>query len=146
MLTSNDLKLLWQEDCLIDDTNLQEAVALSPRLHSRYLNYMIDCKKELMEIETRAKKIRAALIRYYSGKMSKEELMERGWNQYQETKPLKGEMETLIDIHPTFEQVRERILDLELMISMLESIIKMIFARSYDIKTLIEIRKFEFGC
>lgn len=144
-LTFKDLKSSWKIDSIIDDLNIQQAVFDTPRLHSRYLGYLIDAKRELKQASNDCVTLRRELIKYYNGQMEKAELEERKWNQYQGKKPLKGELETLIQGHPDYISLEDRLSELEIVIESLESIMKMIYQRSYDIKNIIQARIFESG-
>jgi len=145
MITIDELKTRWKLDCLIDDVDIQKASVDSPRLHARYLGYLIDAKTELRKSANQCISLRKELIRYYSGLFTKEELDEKGWTQYQGKKPLKGELETMISAYPVYVELENRMNELEILIEALESIIKELYQRSYIIKNIIQARIFESG-
>lgn len=145
MIELDNLKNLWRVDCIIDDVDIQKASVDSPRLHARYLGYLIDAKTELRKSANECISLRKELIRYYSGLFTKEELEEKGWNQYQGKKPLKGELETMISAYPGYIELENRLRELEILIEALESILKELHQRSYIIKNIIQARIFEAG-
>ncbi len=89
--------------------------------------------------------LKQAKIRYYSGEMTKEQLVERGWSQYLYKKPLKSEMESLLDSDSDLQQLQEESLYIETLVFACESIMKDIGNRYYLFKNLVEYEKFQAG-
>ena len=68
-----------------------------------------------------------------------------GWEQYQGTKPIKSEMESLLSTDPDLIELNTELEDIKIILDSLESIMKAITSRSYDLKTFIEAEKFYAG-
>ena len=89
--------------------------------------------------------MRKAKFRYYRGEMSREELTDLGWAQWQGVKPLKNEMDEFLTGDEDLNQLEVKIKYLETMIYLLESILQQIKARDWQIKTAVEWKKFLAG-
>lgn len=141
----NDILDQWDIDCVINDNQLGEASIISAKLHSKYLRHLIDTKGKKTKIESEYQVLRKAKFRYYRGEMSKKDLDERGWEQYQYTKPLKNEMEDILKGDDDIAKMQMKIDYLDTMIYALESIMAQIKARDWQIKNGITWKQFLAG-
>jgi hypothetical protein len=89
--------------------------------------------------------MRKAKFRYYRGETSREELQERGWEQWQGVKPLKNEMDEFLTGDTELNTLEVKIKYLETMIYLLESILQQIKARDWQIKTAVDWKRFLAG-
>lgn len=135
----------WDNDCIINDNQLGEASIVSAKLHSKYLRYLIESKSKKTKIETDYQTLRKAKFRYYRGEMTRKELEDRGWEQYQYTKPLKNEMDEILKGDEDLSKIQMKIDYMDTMIFALESILNQIKARDWQIKNSIEFKKFLSG-
>lgn len=135
----------WDNDCIINDNQLGEASIVSAKLHSKYLRYLIESKSKKTKIEADYQTLRKAKFRYYRGEMTRKELEDRGWEQYQYTKPLKNEMDEILKGDEDLSKIQMKIDYMDTMIFALESIINQIKARDWQIKNSIEFKKFLSG-
>lgn len=85
------------------------------------------------------------MTRYFNGELTKEELDERELKQYQFRKPMKSEMETLLDADPGIQKLQEQINYLDVLISSAESIMKDIGNRYFLFRNLVEHTRFLSG-
>lgn len=136
----------WNKDSKIDDSQLAHAALYSSILHSKYLELLGRCKLKIQKLRIKLAKLHNIKTRYYRGELTKEELNHFGWSQYQGNKPLKSEMEKLLDTDSDCVEILESIDYLNTCKETLESIIRQIGSRSYDIKNYIEWNKFQAGC
>lgn len=145
MINHEQLIEFWKNDCKFDNTKLAEELYRQPLLHAKYLEilqgYKISLRKNLLNYD----RIKSTKTRYFNGEMSKEELDEHGWSQYKFNKPMKSQLETLIDADPDIQTISERIEYLKILIDTTESIMKEIHSRGFLLKTIFENRKFESG-
>ena len=81
---------------------------------------------------------------YYSGKMSKEELEARGWEQYL-GRLLKNEMSSYIESDEDVIKLKQQIVVLQEKINYLDSVIRMINNRGFQIKNALDWLKFTNG-
>ena len=77
--------------------------------------------------------------------MSDKELTELGWQQYLGAKPLKNEMEEHLQGDFDLIKKQDRISYYETVVSFLESVLRSIHSRGWDIKNAIEWHKFTNG-
>ena len=77
-----DIQELWHKDREIDYTELGTESIRIPLIHDKYLKIFTDERIRLKGVEFELSKLVRAKTEYYSGKMSKEELETRGWEQY----------------------------------------------------------------
>ena len=77
--------------------------------------------------------------------MSKQELEDLGWNQFQGNKPLKNEMDEYLQCDEDLNTCMDNIEHLKTSIYTLEQIIRSINSRTWDIKSAIEYVKFTNG-
>jgi hypothetical protein len=77
--------------------------------------------------------------------MSREELTDLNWNQWQGVKPIKNEMDEFLKGDNDLNTMTVKIQYLETMVYMLESILGQIKARDWQIKTAVEWKKFLAG-
>jgi hypothetical protein len=89
--------------------------------------------------------LRKAKFRYYRGELSRDELNELGWVQWQGVKPLKNEMDEFLTGDTDLNTLRVKIDYLETMIYLLESILGQIKARDWQLKTAVEWKRFLAG-
>jgi hypothetical protein len=145
MLNHDELIQLWTEDCKIDRTKLLERMYQSPILHSKYLTILQTYKVKIRTLTLKYQKLRMLKTRYYNGELDKAELDKQGWLQYLYKKPLKSELESLLDADGELQTIQEQILYIETMISTTESIMKELTNQHYLYKNIIEQQKFLAG-
>lgn len=139
------IKESWSEDSKIDSLQIRNEIIRTPILHSKYLNYLIEIKCAYREVEVDVIKMHRLKSRYYKGEMGREELLELNWDQYQGIKPIKSELETLITTDSDMVELSTKLNYYKICLDTLESIIKAIASRSYDVRALLEAEKFYSG-
>jgi len=145
MLNNTQLMEEWEKDSRFDRTNLMHTMYSHPMLHSKYLTLLQDYKLKLRKHAMKYAKLKQTKIRYYSGEMTKEQLEEQGWQQYLFKKPLKSEMEALLDADADLQLLQEESLYVETLVTATEAIMKDISNRYYLFKNLVEYEKFQAG-
>jgi hypothetical protein len=136
---------LWEVDSEIDDNYLGEHATKTPKLHAKYVKILIGAKLKHTKIQSDYNMLRKAKFRYYRGELSRDELSELGWQQWQGVKPLKNEMDEFLSGDTELNTLRVKIDYLETMIYLLESILGQIKARDWQLKSGIEWKKFLAG-
>lgn len=135
----------WNKDCNIDRTDLLSAMYSFPILHSKYLTILQSYKVNVRKLTLKFQKLRLLKQRYYNGELTKEELDGLGWDQYLFKRPLKAELETLIDADSEIQILQEKILYIQSLVESTEMIMKDISNRYYLFKNLVEYEKFLAG-
>lgn len=145
MLSHTELLESWEKDCLIDRTNLMSTMYGHPQLHGKYLTHLMTYKMNLRKSVMKYQSVRLLRQRYFNGEMTKEMLDEQGWNQYQIKKPLKSELEALLDASPDLQLLQEKSVYIESMVHACESIIKDINSRYFLFRSMVDYEKFQAG-
>ncbi len=144
-MTLEEIQQQWETDCAINDNFLGEASTETPKLHAKYVRLLINTKLKHTKLQSEYNMMRKAKFRYYRGETTRDELEERGWQQWQGVKPLKNEMDEFLTGDEDLNTTKVKIEYLETMIYLLESILGQIKARDWQIKTAVEWKKFLAG-
>jgi hypothetical protein len=139
------LQDLWDADCAIDDNYLGEQSTSTPKLHAKYVKLLVQVKLKHTKLQSDYNLLRKNKFRYYRGELSRDELNNLGWAQWQGVKPLKNEMDEFLSGDSDLDTLRVKIDYLETMIYFLESVMQQIKARDWQIKTAVEWKKFLAG-
>lgn len=140
-----EIRTEWEKDSVIDDLKIGDEAIKNSKLHSKYLGELIEYKMKLAQHKSDYKLLRQVKFRYYRGELTREELSQYELPQYQGPKHLKNEMGEILDGDKDLLDILKKIEYCEITISTLESIIKSIFSRGFDIKNHIDFEKFRSG-
>lgn len=135
----------WEKDSYIDDNFLGETATKAPKLHAKYLKILIGVKLKHTKLSSDYNILRKNKFRYYRGELSREELTNLNWPQWQGVKPLKNEMDEFLSGDTDLNTFKVKLEYLETMIYLLESILGQIKARDWQLKTAVEWKKFLAG-
>jgi hypothetical protein len=116
-----------------------------PIFHSKYLNILQEYKIKNRSQTLKYQKLRQLKTRYYNGDLSLEELTVNNWKQYLLKKPLKTELENILDADSDLQLIQEQILYIETLVSSVESIMKELTNQHYLFKNIVEQQKFLAG-
>lgn len=144
-LTVETVMQEWEVDCVIDREHLTTESLKTPKLHAKYLGMLMACKSKLIKLDNDYSDTKLLKFRYYRGEMSKDELDALGWTQYQGLKPLKSDMESFLDGDKDLLKIRQRTDYYTNMVYQLESILKQISSRDWQIRNALENQKFLAG-
>lgn len=136
---------MWDVDCEIDNNYLGETTTATPKLHAKYVKLLVNVKLKHTKLSSDYNILRKNKFKYYRGEMSREELTDLNWNQWQGVKPIKNEMDEFLKGDTDLNTMTVKIQYLETMVYMLESILGQIKARDWQIKTAVEWKKFLAG-
>lgn len=140
-----EIQAMWEQDCKVDQTNLGRAAARVPELHAKYLNMLTSVRLQYRKAEADYLRLRKLKNRYYRGELTKEELVELGWDQYLSNKPLKNEMEDVLNMDDDIIHLIDKMEYIKTVLYQLEQILKSINSRTWDVKSAIEWYKFTNG-
>jgi hypothetical protein len=135
----------WDKDCQIDDNYLGENSTATPKLHAKYLKILVQVKLKHTKLSSDYNLTRKNKFRYYRGELSRDELQDLQWDQWQGVKPIKNEMDEFLKGDVELNTMDIKIKYLETMIYFLESVLQQIKARDWQIKTAVEWKKFLAG-
>lgn len=137
----------WSEDSKINEMHLDEASRLTPTLHAKYLELLSNYKLMLKRAEFKQKELLKDKWLWYNGKMSHEDIVEKGWDPdpFNGLKILKGEMDYYYDSDPEIQKSEEKIQYYKTVIETLTEIISNLNWRHQTIGNMIKWRQFESG-
>tara|TARA_Y100000022_G_C12978126_1_gene252196 strand:+ start:7 stop:435 length:429 start_codon:yes stop_codon:yes gene_type:complete len=137
----DEIQELWEQDSKLDPDNLHVESIKIPSLHSKYYNIynkIVLLKK--ME-ENNFKIIKKKRWLFYSGKSEPEAYIKEPFDH----KVLKPDMDKYLDADEEVIKSVSKIEYYQTMLSYLDSILKTIMNRTYQIKNAIEFMKFTAG-
>ena len=141
----SELQNEWERDAPIDITNLGKEASRVPILHSKYVTLLSKSKLQLRKAESDYLNTRRKKYKYYRGEMSREELEEEGWVQFQGNKPLKNEMDEFLACDEDLIYLQDKVEYFKTIQFTLEQILRSINSRTWDVKSSIEWTKFTNG-
>ena len=139
-----DIQEFWHRDSEIDYTELGTESIRIPQIHDKYLKIFTDERIRLKGVEFELSKLVRTKTEYYSGKMSQEELERRGWEQYL-GRLLKNEIANYIESDDDVIKLKQQLVVLQEKINYLDSVIRMINNRGFQIKNALDWLKFSHG-
>ena len=139
-----DIQELWHRDSEIDYTELGTESIRIPQIHAKYLKIFTDERIRLQGVEIELSKLVRTKTEYYSGKMSQEELERHGWEQYL-GRLLKNEIANYIESDDDVIKLKQQLVVLQEKVNYLDSVIRMINNRGFQIKNALDWLKFSHG-
>lgn len=138
---------MWKKDAVIDEMNLGEASRESAKLHSKYLELYSVNKLKLKKQQLDFKVLLRDKWSHYNGKLSKEEIDEKGWSYdpMNGLTVLKSDMDKWYDADPLIQEAQLKIEYTKEMVDTLKEIMDNIKWRHQSIKNAIEWHKFTSG-
>lgn len=136
----------WQQDCQIEN-DLSESSRRTPNLHAKYLQMLSVAKLRLKNEEAKQKVLLKDKWLYYNGKMTEEELKEKGWepDPFNGLKIMKGEMDYYYDSDPEIQSSENKIQYWKTVIDTLKEIVETLRWRHQTISNIIKWKQFEAG-
>ena len=145
MATVEQIDAMWAKDCVIDRNNLTEETIKTASLHQKYLSMMMEVRNKLIKYNHDYLQMKELRSRYYLGELTKDELEQNGWMQYQGLKPLKSDMQTKLETDSELLKLKIKIQYLENIQYQLENILIQIKGRDWALKNHIEWLKYASG-
>ena len=133
---------MWEKDSQIDKDNLHDESLKIPALHAKYHDMFNNILLLMKKAEQQRKNIRHERYEYFSGKADPEVYIE---NPFPKKIRDKDTMTKYMDADEKLSASTLKIDYYETMLSYLESILKQINNRTYQIKNAIEWQKFIAG-
>ena len=137
----DEIQSLWDEDSQLDVDNLHTESTNVPALHAKYyriLNKIILLKK--ME-ENKFKVLKKEKWQYYTGKADPQVYIEKPFDH----KVLRQDVDKYMDADEDLIKLNSKIDYYQVMLSYLDSILKTINNRTFQIKNAVEWQKFIRG-
>jgi len=142
MIDLDDLQRMWEKDSEIDRDNLHEESLKIPALHAKYFDIYNKIFLLRKRAEQQRKNIRHERYEYFSGKADPEVYVE---NPFGKKIRDKDTMQKYLDADEKLSNCSLKIDYYETMLVYLESILKMISNRTFQIKNALEYQRFMSG-
>ena len=130
----DEIQTLWEEDSKIDEDELHTESTKVPSLHAKYyriLNSILLLKK--IE-ENKFKQLKKEKWQYYTGKADPEVYIDKPFDH----KVLRQDVDKYMDADEDLIKITSKIDYYQIMLNYLDSILKTINNRTYQIKNSIE--------
>lgn len=145
-MTLEEIQKLWSSDSLIDDSQLDNESLKIPELHHKYFRIFSDEKLKLVRMYSKQKSMRKLKWLYYTGKLDQNTLENLNWQVFDlDIKKNKNDLEMFIESDKDILELFEKIAYQKEKNEYLESIIKSLNTRGFQIKNAIEWKRFTMG-
>ncbi|MFZ4597934.1 MAG: recombination mediator protein UvsY [Terrimicrobiaceae bacterium] len=138
------IKAQAELDTAIDVNHLDEESTKVPQIHNKYLCILMDEKLLLEKYESNLKILKRDKWLYYSGKLSEEELKKKGWEPF-DLNILKQDLDRFIDSDMEVITLSNKLFLQKEKVNYIESVIKIISNKMWNIRSAIEWIKFTQG-
>lgn len=133
----------WKNDAEIDQTEPGKALLEIPKLHNKYLSILTKHKIAVKKAHFDYLRMRKIKWEYYTGKMSREELEQYGWEPFQFT--LKADITTYLEADNDLIKLLEKKAYHDETVSVIESIMNELKQRTWQLRDFISWEKFIGG-
>ena len=140
----HELKSMVEEDMIIDDTELDIESVKTPQLHNKYLTLYHDERLIFVKIEEEYKKLYKIKWEYYTGKIDEDTLKKYNWEPFQ-LNILKVDIDKYLEADTDLSILRMKVSFTKEKVNYLESVVKIVNNRQWNIRSAIDWRKFVSG-
>lgn len=140
----DEIYQLWEQDSKIDRSELAEESLKIPQLHHKYYKIYTNEKLILNRLNYSWKELFKKKHEYYRGVLPEEDLSAHGWEPQQMT-ILRQDLQIYLESDKDLDALQMKIDTQKEKIDLLESIIKSLQTRGYQIKSAIDFIKFQMG-
>ncbi len=142
MIDLDDLQRMWEKDSIIDKDNLHDESLNIPCLHAKYFDIYNKIFLLRKRAEQQRKNIRHERYEYFSGKSDPEVYQD---NPFPKKIRDKDTMQKYLDADEKLSTSSLKIEYYDTMLVYLESILKVVQNRTFQIKNAIEFMRFNSG-
>jgi len=143
-MTLDEIFALWEADSDIDRTEIAEELRKLPKLHGKYYRHYVDERLRLRKLESEAKRLRLAKTVFYSDGPT-DDTRAAGWNYPPKGLILKNEVPLYLDADPDVIAMSLRVDVQKEKVDLLDSIIRQLRDRGFNLKTMFEFIRFTNG-
>lgn len=143
-MTLEEIFEAWSQDSKINPIELGDAALDIPKLHHKYFRMMSQERMQLRKLDVEYNQLMFDKKEWATGTMTREDLAAKGW-QVQLKKLIKSEAEDLLRVDQDVVKILNRIALQKEKLEALDSIIKMIINRSFQLSNAISWAKFKSG-
>jgi len=142
MIDLESLQKMWEEDSEIDKDNLQDESLKIPQLHAKYFDLYNTIFLLRKKADQQRKNIRHERYEYFSGKADPDVYVK---DPFPKKIRDKDTMQKNLDADEKLSTSSLKIEYYDTMLTYIESILKVIQNRTYQIKNAIEFMRFQSG-
>ena len=142
MITLDKIQEMWEKDAKMDPDNLHTESLNIPILHSKYYEIYNNIYLLRKKAEQQRKNIRHERYEYFAGKADPEVYVQ---NPFPKKIRDKDTMQKYLDADEKLSNSSLKIEYYDTMLAYIESILKVIQNRTYQIKNAIEFMRFQSG-
>jgi len=139
-----DIYTEWEQDANIDRSELGNEVLRIPKLHHKYFKIFTNERLILRKYEVELKQLKLEKHEFFTMGPT-EETHARGWRLPPQGKILRSDVNNYIEADQEVVDMTLRVGIQQEKIELLESIIKSLTGRGFNIKAAIEWEKFKVG-
>ena len=144
-MTIDEIINMWTVDSDIDDTHLDKSSTGTAKLHAKYLNLLIANKLKMSKYSQDYNILRQKKFKYYRGELTKTELEECGWPQWQGNRPTKKDMDEFLVGDVDLNKLNLKLEYLKTASELLDSIMSQLKSRDFQISNSIKWKMFISG-
>ncbi len=142
MIDLDDLQKMWEKDSIIDKDNLHDESLNIPCLHAKYFDIYNKIFLLRKRAEQQRKNIRHERYEYFSGKADAEVYVETPFGKKIRDKDT---VSKYLDADEKLSNCSLKIDYYDTMLTYIESILKVIQNRTFQIKNALEFMRFQSG-
>lgn len=139
-----EIQISWERDCNIDRTELGEESLRIPQLHSKYFKIFSQERLLLRKLEAEYKQLYRLKFEWYMGTISDDDLKENDWLP-NPLKILRTDIPMYIESDSDLSSLSIRMEMQKEKVDFVESVIKSLNNRGFQIKSAIDWEKFKMG-
>ena len=140
-----DIVKQWEADAVINPLDIKGESLRTPILHSKYVSMLATWKIKQTNLKIKLNEVRQEKTRYYNGEMSLEECRAKGIDQCQGIKPVRAVLEQMLAADNDVTKVQMQMEAVDTTVYIIESILKAISARDFQISNYIKQQAFMAG-
>lgn len=135
----------WAKDAKIDRAELGNAALETPKLHGKYYRFLVQERMVLRKYESDLASLKENKTAWARGELDRDQLKKLGWDPKLKT-VLKSDMEDFMSADKDIVQFNlTKMAPQKEKVDLLDSIIKMIANRSFQISNAINFMKYQAG-
>lgn len=140
----DDLMKEWSEDKVIDPSAMEKELLKISYLHGKYLNILSYHRQLLRKIELKYKEMKSLREDYFMGRLTKEEMDERGWEYIQEVNSI-PKTAKLMEGDPVLTKILLKRIAEEEIVEYCTSVLKSLNNRTWDLRAFVDYKRFTDG-
>jgi len=143
-LNLNQILEEWEKDAAIDPLRLSASSLDTAKLHHKYYSLLVGEKGRLRVVEKELAARTQLLTDWMEGTLTRDEMKENNLEPYL-IKRLKSDIEKRVQLLPEIVALQDKVQVQRLKIEALDSILKMIANRGFQIKNAIDYMRLQNG-